>query len=200
MKRTVLLLLVAVVLCACNSLPGVSLPSVNNNTPVPTPSPTDSWKSFTHTAGRFSASVPTEFKETTQSTSTLLGKIDMHIFTAVDDAGAAMYAIGYADFPAAALKNADQQALLKGTVEGAAKNIGGKVTSQVAGVQNEMQAREFNADIPAGSTLPGGGVMRGRVFIVQNRLYQVYAITTKELAKSPLVDKFLNSFKFTAPK
>ncbi len=206
MKRLVVLLLAALVLSACSTLSSLPIPAVPpalggpTATPGPAAEPTDTWTPYTSTTGRFTVRAPKAMKESTQTISTLAGKIDMHMFMADDGTGAVLYMVGYADFPADLVKKTNPQDLLKASAEGAVGNIGGKVVSQVAGVQDGMQAREFRGDIPASSKLPAASVMRGRIYLVANRQYQVYVLATKDTEQNAQMDKFLNSFKFTAPK
>jgi len=94
------------------------------------------------------------------------------------------YAAGYADIPPGTPVD------LHGAVDGIAKGQAGKILSEKDVTVEGATAREFEVE----STKPKGHVA-GRVFVINNRLYQIFAAGSNLRLADADIQKFLDSFK-----
>ncbi len=177
--KTLLLLLVAVVLSACKSGPV-------------------EWQTFSSSAGGFSVSIPGTFQESTQSVSTQLGAIDLHIFM-LGQANSA-YMLSYADYPENFVKQSDVNTMLDGARDGALKNVNATLGGTKAISLDGSPGREFTASVPDSKSVPGGGSVQARIYLVKSRLYQLLVLTAKGNETEVDADKFLASFKLQPAK
>ncbi len=178
-KLLVLLLVVASLLSACGGGPA-------------------EWKSFSSDTGGFSVSVPGTFKESTQSVSTALGSIDMHIFML--DQGNVAYMVSYADYPEEFVKQADANVILDGARDGSLKNVSATLDTKQDITLDGSPGREFTGTVPDSQSMPGGGSVKSRIYLAKSRLYQLLVMTAKgkEAAADP--DQFMASFKLESAK
>jgi hypothetical protein len=101
------------------------------------------------------------------------------------------YFVSFADLPGAPESTKDLQIWLNRYCPLSAQNVGGRITAtysvQLAG---KIPGRQLE-----GST--ARGVFRMRIFLVGNRLYEMYIGGTKDYVNSPVVSEFLNSLTVT---
>jgi hypothetical protein len=146
---------------------------------------------FRSETGGFSIMTPYILKETTQSLDTQAGKIEVHSFIA-GQAGDS-YLVGYSDYPAVAVQASDPQKILDGSRDGAVANVKGELVSEIPITLSEYPGRDLTITVKAanGQEL----FLRGRIYLVGNRLYQIIAVVTKSEEKSVEMNNFLQSFK-----
>jgi hypothetical protein len=82
--------------------------------------------------------------------------------------------------------------ILEAFPEGAAQGVNGKLVSSKETKLGDYPGREFEVEL-----LGGKAILRGRVFLVDQRLYQVMAIAPADVADSPSIERFLDSFRLT---
>jgi hypothetical protein len=199
MKYLLRIVLLLVALFACVA---ISLAQKNRTpdaaTPAPTPAPALSeressaanWMEFSSAPGRFSILFPDKPKESTEP----MGEVDAHILSLQTFAE---YSVMYADYPEP-IENA-----------AAAHNIlDSGVQSAVASVNSELlETKDISLDGNPGKylkeRLPDGKVLRAKMLLVGQRIYQI-AITTPEEKDKPVessrfydsvASKYLDSFK-----
>ena len=148
-------------------------------------------KEFRSQEGKFSIMAPLSLKESDQTVSTQVGKIVAHMFMA--ETTDVAYVVGYADYPLEIVRQSNADLILNGASNGAVSNVNGKLVIQNVISLQSYPGREIVADVKT----PDGkdGTMKGRIYIVDNRLYQVYVIATKGKVETTKIDDFLNSFK-----
>jgi len=103
------------------------------------------------------------------------------------------YMVGVADMPIPA-GEPDRviQERLDGSVDGAVRNSGGtNQKSNPLTLAGKYPGREFSASIAK----PKQGQIRGRIYLVGTRLYQVLVMGTDSYATSSQANDFLNSFQ-----
>jgi hypothetical protein len=146
---------------------------------------------FKSALGRFSVMTPAELKETTQTVETPGGNLKLHIF--VGQEGRTGYFVSYNDHPPELVKRASPENMLDGARDGAVGNIQGNLASESKITLEGYPGREIVID---GTAEDGRGLtIRGRLFLVKNRLYQVMAVTPRGQANTKEIDDFLQSFK-----
>jgi FimV-like protein len=148
------------------------------------------WREFAPEEGRFSILVPRTPRKTTETTETQIGTIDTHIFVVTH--GDFTYIMVYNDFPQRLINSSDSRAMLNGARDGAVESLGGRLLSENSISINGFPGRELKVKVSEG---PYTSVAQVRIYLVRNRLYQIYAIAPEARASSPDVKKFLDSFK-----
>src|SRR5262249_5697914 len=103
--------------------------------------------------------------------------------------GKTMYGANYCDFPAE-VKKVPLKQVYDSARDGAIANMEGKLTSEKAIKLGEHTGREIRIDVAGGKRL-----FRARVYLGEQRLYQVVVFGMPEAATSKEADKFLDSFK-----
>jgi len=151
---------------------------------------TENWQQLDSKEGQFWAFLPSgEVTFSSTPISTAYGSIMLNMY--VLDKGDMAYFISYSDYPENIKKSSSTQQLLENANNGALGNLGSKnvlsknnvtinsfpaIMSHVKGNLNEMQV-----------------TFKGFQLIAENRLYQVYILSTGILDEI-LADKFINSF------
>ena len=140
--------------------------------------------------GGFSIMTPYTLKETTQFMDTQIGKIEVHFFIA--DQGEKSFLVVYSDYPSEVIKTSDPEKMLDGSRDGAINNVKGELVSEEHISLNNYPGRDFTigAQTENGQDL----FMRGRIFLVENRLYQIMVMATKGNENNKEIDDFLESF------
>jgi hypothetical protein len=172
MRRLVLLiipLLLAVGLAACSPQP----------------------QEFKSESGRFSVMTPVPLKETTQELESESGKIKLYLFTGQD--GNIGYFISYCDYPPEVAKPERAEAMLDGARNGAVSNARGKLAGETRVSLGDNPGREVV--IEAVGPQEWAIVIKGRLFMVKNRLYQIMVVSPRGRAGAAEYDAFLQSFK-----
>jgi hypothetical protein len=146
---------------------------------------------FKSQEGGFSIMTPYALKETTQTVDTQIGKIEVHFFSA--DQSGESFVVVYSDYPSEVVKASDPEKMLDGSRDGAIGNVKGELVSETHISLNEYPGRDLTirAQDENGQDL----FMRGRIFLVENRLYQIMVIVTKGNESNSEINDFLQSFK-----
>lgn len=147
------------------------------------------WRAFTSEKGGFTVSVPRVPTEQTNRVTTAVGAVDMNLY--VCEAGDVAYFVGYSDYPQSFVEQADVAGLLAGAMNGAAGGVGGTIRSSRDISLEGHPGKEFKADAKINGR---DGTFEGRVFLVGNRLYQIFVVGLKHKASPAKIDQFLRSF------
>jgi hypothetical protein len=145
------------------------------------------WKEFASKEGRFKVlmrGTPEQYKLDAESD---FGKGVLHMNSVQADK--TMYGANYCDFPAE-IKKAPLKQVYDSSRDGAVANLEGKLASEKDIKLGDYPGREIRIDVAGGKRL-----FRARVYLVDQRLYQVVVFGTREAATSKDADKFLDSFK-----
>jgi hypothetical protein len=104
------------------------------------------------------------------------------------------YVVVFADLPIPARESAQQtQQRLDGARDGMLRNINAQLTSETPLLlAGKYPGREINADLPEQQ-----GILRSRIYIVGQRLYQVMVVGKATWARSSLASQFLDSLAVT---
>lgn len=166
------LLIGALMLTACN---GGSQPTV---------------EAFASEAGQFSIAAPAPFEETQQSVETPVGPVEIHTFTA--EAEDTAYVVAYSDYPPEIVDQTDPQVLLDSSRDGAVNNLGGTlVNEEVIDLEgNPGRSLEISATANQGQM----ATINSRIYLVDNRLYQVLVVAPEGQSTPEASETFLDSF------
>ncbi len=147
------------------------------------------WKEFVSKEGRFKVLMPGTPKADKVATESDFGKGTLSMNVA--QSGNVMYGANYSDFPPGIKKTPIKQ-LFDSSRDGAVANLQGKLASEKDIKLGDHPGRELRIEVAGGKQL-----FRARVFLVDQRIYQVVVLSSPEAATSKEADRFLDSFKLT---
>jgi len=147
-------------------------------------------REFKSEAGNFSVQTPYTLKESSESLDTQVGEIEIHSF--LGEQGNESVSIGYTDYPAELVQVSDPERILDGSRDGAVANVKGELVSETRISLDGYPGRELTISVIADNKQEI--VLRGRVFLVENRLYQIMAVAPKGKENAKNIDAFLQSF------
>lgn len=142
--------------------------------------------------GRFRVAAPVALEETIESVAMPDGSsLALHNF--IGEQNNRAYFVAYNDYPAEIIEQNDPQTLLDGTRNGSVQSMNGTLISESQITLNGYPGRELIAEAP----LEDGNILavKARIFIVENRLYQLFVAAPQAEISSADVDAFLNSFE-----
>ncbi len=144
---------------------------------------------FHSDAGRFKVLMPGKPPVTELKTPAGI----MHVVQVETKTGA--YLAGWIDLPLDAADTAEKaQARLDRARDGMIASIKGKLLREKKiTLEDKHPGRDLLADVSA----PDQGRLRGRLFLVENRLYQVIVVGTRGFTESEEADRVLDSFALT---
>ena len=145
------------------------------------------WKEFASKEGGFKVVMPGTPKQEEFDTESDFGKGVLHMNRAQADK--TIYAANYCDFPTE-IKMAPIKKVYDSSRDGAVANLEGKLVSEKEIKLGKHPGREIQIEVAGGKQL-----FRARVFLVEQRLFQVVVMGTKKAATSRDADRFLDSFK-----
>jgi len=142
-------------------------------------------------AGRFKVKLPGRPKTESKDLATGRGKQVITVTTEkVDTLNGAVFAVTYADYPDS-YKDAPAKTILEGVRDGLKGTDGKVIKDEETSVQlNEAKIPGRDLRIEAGKS-----VIRARIFIHGQRLYQVLVTGTKDTVNTKDADAFLKSFE-----
>jgi hypothetical protein len=146
------------------------------------------WKEFSSSEGRFSVLMPGTPSEKTSKVNTEVGPVDMFSFRVTqEDSG---YDVNYNDYPDAVVEASDAGSMLDGARDGIVSSLQGKLLTEFIISLDGYPGRDIRVEGPDGEH-----TVRTRLYLVDNRLYQLTVVTPKEDSFSKDVAKFLDSFE-----
>lgn len=210
--RLIFLVLLTAVLLACQpatpSTPEARAPASSGEA-RPTAAPGDSaeppatieasaddWITFTSDEGGFTLRLPAQPKEQRRPIENEAGSTTAIMY--ITEVGNTAFGAGFSDFPESAA-NTDPGMVLAGARDGAAKKVNGTVVDEKAIEINGHPGMEVKVNIPAAASMPGGATYRARLYLVNNRLYQVIYVALKKDEVADEYQKLFASFQLTHP-
>jgi predicted RNase H-like HicB family nuclease len=157
------------------------------------------WVEVSSAEGGFTALFPSKPSEQTQSVPSAMGDIKMQIFMAPLGTEA-IFGVMYNDFPLdiSTATGEDFEKIMDNGRDSALANMGGELISEEKVSLGDYSGRHIIFEIPE-NKLPGGGKGILRVYLVENRLYQLIALGSHEAISDEDIEFFINSFELTAP-
>ena len=104
------------------------------------------------------------------------------------------YFVSYWDYPPGLVQPDKLEKMLDASRDGSVANVGGKLVREEKITLMGNPGRDLVIDTGS-SAGPGARLLRGRLFIVGNRMYQIMVVTPKNQKSSPETEAFLQSFK-----
>jgi hypothetical protein len=153
---------------------------------------TGEWKTITPKDGTFSFQMPNTPKDDRQFIKTATGGVDLSVYVLDLPRGEGTLAVVVNDFPQEMLKGLSVDKRLDSARDGAVANAKGKLKGEKKITLEDYPGRELVVEVDAKS------LVRVRLFVVKNRLYQLLVSGSKDLTGSKLGERFLESFKLAA--
>jgi len=173
---------IAMVIAGCSQ---ASAPIVTETTAPPTPTPA---KVFVSETGRFSAALPEDPIEDVQTLPTSAGDLEVHFFTLEKEN--AIYMVVYSDYPAEVVAQSSPTVMLDGARDGAVSNVQGTLLNEEEITINDYPGRALKV-----RASDGQATVHSRVYLVDNRLYQVMVVIPGSADLPTEAEDFLDSFK-----
>ncbi len=151
-------------------------------------------KPFVSEAGGFRVALPGTPKEKVQSVPGINQPIEIRMFLV--ERGDASYGATFCDYPEA-IALADPDRVLEGGIEGALKNLKGKLLAKRNITLQGHPGREFSASFTAPNKAPG--LYRARAYLVGARLYQVILCGPEAEIAGDAGDRIFKSFALLRP-
>lgn len=133
--------------------------------------------------------MPGQPTQENRTVKTELGSIPVQAFSVLRK-GEALYAVAYSDFPGKFPENpGDIDRMLAQVASGFAQGAKGRLVSQQNIRLGNFPGREIRLQLDRGL------IARGRLFVVNTRLYQVVVVTGQERNLTKSIDGFFKSFR-----
>lgn len=147
------------------------------------------WEEFTSEEGGFTVMMPKTPTHETSEIPTAIGPVTMHTFSASNNNKWA-YMVIYSDYDAESVSAADPSTMLEGARDGVMKQLGGKIV-----IDRDLTIGGYPGKEVEVVTSDKQFRCRARLFLVDNRLYQVIAVVPGKAKLTKDAEKFLESFK-----
>jgi len=158
------------------------------------------WEELQSYDGRFQVSTPGVLTEKVDTLTTAIGTVEHHTFywqAEDEEADNLFYSVIYYDLPQDGI-NSDSTELVKeffaGTTEAAAKAVRGNLVYQSYEELIGFPGYFWRIDY-----LDDKAVIKSKAWLVDNRYYELKAISWKENTVNSDADKFFDSFKLLLP-
>ena len=149
------------------------------------------WRTIDVAEGAFRVLMPGQPHIANQQFETPAGRMSAHLYSS--DRPAAYYAVGYSDYPLAFALGENPDKIFNGVRDTWLRRIGGRLTGPVRKLTlaGKYPGLEFTAE---GKAKGADAFMQARLFLVDQRLYQVIAMGRKNEVPQGDINRFLNSF------
>lgn len=195
-KTTKLISLVSVI-----SVPLVSLFIYNDYTTGQAPTTSQLaqvksvWQRFSSQEGKFSVLFPGTPRLSQQKMTSDNGELQVNLFTVNRPQEEAKYTVAYIDYPAQYIQLLRSRNLVEQAIEQGKSTALQRVRGTI--VSEEKKTLGDNVGMEVDYTTPDGKVVKQRIFLVDNRFYQITAETTQKRQRflTRSMQGFCDSFK-----
>jgi hypothetical protein len=127
-----------------------------------------------------------------QELDTPAGKMTAYLYSS--DRVNSYYAVGYSDYPLALVVGVDPEQIFSGVRDTWVRRIGGRLvkTDNKLELAGSYPGLQFEAE---GSANGADAFVQARIFMVEQRLYQVIAMGKKNEVPQGEINRFLDSFR-----
>jgi len=148
---------------------------------------------FSSVPGAFSVRSPARFREDVKAITVGRGdRVTLHSFNG--DAGEVVYVVTYVDYPAELASSFEPESMLDRVVKGQVSQTQGQLLRSDPVMLGQSHGRATELEV----NLDGVAMtMRGRDYLVGDRLYQMFTVQRRDAADAPAAQAFLDSFETT---
>ena len=127
-----------------------------------------------------------------QQLDTPAGKMFVYLYSS--DRPESFFAVGYADYPLVRVVGAPPEQIFAGIRDSWTRRIEGRLVARDNSIKlaSKYPGTEF---VVEGKLKDAGAFVHGRLYLVDQRLYQVIAMGRKGEVPQAVVNRFLNSFR-----
>ncbi len=143
---------------------------------------------FTSEDGKFKINFPGTPKDTLQYIPTEVGNIEMKSFT-YEKSATEMFMLAYCDYPSELVKQSDSETLLQGAKEGALNKDGAATVDLDEKITVDGNPGHFF------KAYKGSFYMVFKIFLKENRLYQILMIRDGSYPSQDAIDSYIGSFE-----
>ncbi|WP_256860815.1 hypothetical protein [Cylindrospermopsis raciborskii] len=153
------------------------------------------WQRFSSQEGKFSVLFPGTPRPGQQKMTSDNGELQVNLFTVNRPQEEAKYTVAYIDYPAQYIQLLRSRNLVEQAIEQGKSTALQRVRGTV--VSEEKKTLGDNVGIEVNYTTADGKVVKQRVFLVDNRFYQITAETTQKRQRflTRSMQGFCDSFK-----
>ena len=144
-------------------------------------------KEFNAPDKSFTVMLPKDVQNQKQTVNTQLGPIEVYLFSA--KAKHQEFTVVYSDYPDSYIAATDPKAILDGSRDGAVRNIQGQLLGETLIEMKGHPGRELKIEGPQKM------IIKTRIYLVKNRLYQVMAVSNPDHAYDKKITEVFESFK-----
>lgn len=155
-------------------------------TPAPAAGLPAGWQVFASPEGGFSVWLPRSPKSSVTPSDSEVGKLDNHIFEVSLPSGS--FTVGYTDYPPEFIAQVDPEQMLDNVRDGELRGLKATLREDHPITLGDYTGREVLAETES-------LVLKTRIYLIKNRLYQMIAITRTEAQLAAEGTTFLNSFQ-----
>lgn len=149
------------------------------------------WRELAITEGGFSVLMRGEPRYARQQVDTPGGKTYAHLYSS--DRPDAFFAVGYSDYPLGYVLSSKPEEVLSGVRDTWVQRVQGRlVTSSQTRIDGKYPGVEFTAE---GRVRDADTYLQARLYLVDQRLYQVIAMGRKGEIAQGVLNRYLNSFR-----
>jgi uncharacterized protein YceK len=148
-------------------------------------------KEYRSKSGNFSVKAPAQLAEQPQTVHTSSGKTEAHTYLAESDG--ILYVAAYSVFSDEIISQGTPEEFLNNARDSMLASINGKLVLETRKSLEDYPGRELVVDM---KMVDGtDGVMKARLYLVKNHLYQLMVMADAEEANAETITQFLDSFK-----
>ncbi|BAZ88672.1 hypothetical protein NIES932_01360 [Raphidiopsis curvata NIES-932] len=153
------------------------------------------WQRFSSQEGKFSVLFPGTPRLSQQKMTSDNGELQVNLFTVNRPQEEAKYTVAYIDYPAQYIQLLRSRNLVEQAIEQGKSTALQRVRGTI--VSEEKKTLGDNVGMEVNYTTPDGKVVKQRIFLVNNRFYQITAETTQKRQRflTRSMQGFCDSFK-----
>ena len=155
-----------------------------------------SWREVASPDGGFRIRMHGDPRVEQRNVETPVGRITGHLYTL--EQKDSVFGVGFADYPRQILQASPPERMLTGVRESWLKRIEGRLDGDAKEIR--LDGKWLGTEFAARGKLEGRDAwMRGRIYLVDNRLYQLIVFGNKETIPVSDINRFMGSFKVAQP-
>jgi hypothetical protein len=155
------------------------------------------WTTFAPEGGGFSVSLPGVPTRDHQFPKNESGSFEMNVYTLVLDGGG-FFTVAESKLPPNVDTKDGADAVLDSACDRVVASASARLVAKQTIFLSGHAGRQIEANVPE-SAVAGGATLRGRVYLVGGRLYELAAVVPRPAASAAATNRFLDSFEVKEP-
>ena len=156
-----------------------------------------SWREIASPDGGFRIRMHGDPRVEQRNVETPVGRITGHLYTLEEKDS--VFGVGFADYPLPILQATPAEQMFAGVRDSWVRRIEGQLDGKAGDIR--LDGKWLGMEFAARGKLEGRDAwMRGRLYLVDNRLYQLIVFGNKETIPVSDINRFMGSFKVAQPR